>query len=78
LGCRRGGKEKWGRKDLSGEERSRREERDGGGCDLSISVEGLVRLPIYSFIMLVTETGCIGKGKQKGHLISALPERPKF
>jgi hypothetical protein len=28
--------------------------------------------------MVVTETGCIGKGKQKGHLTSALLGRPKF
>jgi hypothetical protein len=36
-----------------------------GGGNLSISVEGLVRLPIYPFIMVVTETGCIGKGEEK-------------
>jgi hypothetical protein len=60
--------------------RSRREGRDGDGDggNLSISVEGLIRLPIYPFIMVVTETGCIGKGKQKGHLTSALPGRLKF
>jgi hypothetical protein len=28
-------------------------------------VEGLVRLPIYPFIMVVTETGCIGKREAK-------------
>jgi hypothetical protein len=45
--------------------RSRREGRDGGGCNLSISVEGLVRIPIYPFIMVVTETECTGKGEAK-------------
>jgi hypothetical protein len=41
-------------------------------------VEGLVRLPIYPFIMVVTEMGSLGRGKQKGHLTSALPKRQKF
>jgi hypothetical protein len=30
------------------------------------------------FIMVVAEMGCIGKGKQKEHLTSALPRRSKF
>jgi hypothetical protein len=56
----------------------KRKGRDRGGSNLSISVEGLVKLPIYPFIMVVTETRCIGKGEQKGHLTSTLPERLKF
>jgi hypothetical protein len=65
LGCRRGRKVKWGEKIWDGEERSRREGRDGGGGNFFISVEGIDRLPIYPFIMVVTEVGCIGKGEAK-------------
>jgi hypothetical protein len=36
-----------------------------GGGNLFILVEGLVRLPIYPFIMVVTEMGCIVKGEAK-------------
>jgi hypothetical protein len=43
----------------------KRKGRDRGGSNLSISVEGLVKLPIYPFIMVVTETRCIGKGGAK-------------
>jgi hypothetical protein len=46
----------------------------------------MLHTPLYAhigdqhipFIMVVTEMGCIGKGKQKGHLTSALPGCPKF
>jgi hypothetical protein len=48
--------------------RSRREGRDGAGGrggNLSISVKGPIRLPIYPFIMVVTEMGCTRKGEVK-------------
>jgi hypothetical protein len=45
--------------------RIRRERWDGGGGNLSISVDCFVKLPIYPIIMVVTEMGCIGKGEAK-------------
>jgi hypothetical protein len=65
LGCRWGGRWNGGGKIWDGEERSRREGRDRGGGNLSISVEGLVRLPTYPIIMVVIEKGSIGKGESK-------------
>jgi hypothetical protein len=54
------------------------EGREGTGAGVIYPFRGPCWLPIYPFIMVVTETGCIGKGEAKRTLTSALPGRPKF